>query len=161
MGQNCDVDPAEVVGAAPPQVGGAGADGADGPAYRLAEDLLAVRPAGDRASDAEVRPASGAVAGDEVVGPVYRRVPGGEVVIPTGRVFVRFPDGDDAWRHTGELAGAGYEVEEVPRHAPHTAWVRAAGGDIADALRRLDALTRLPGVRGAEPEMIGRRAWRG
>jgi hypothetical protein len=162
MGQNCAVDPSEVVTTAPPQVGAVGAVGArTSPAYRLADDLLAVHRKDGSAPDADVLPV-GSVAPDDdaVLGPVYRRVPGPEVVVPTGRVLVRFADGEDARSHSGELATAGYRVEDVPRYAAHAVWVRAANDEIVDALRHLDRLAQLPGVQGVEPEMIGARAWR-
>jgi hypothetical protein len=152
------VDPSEVVAAAPPHVGPPDA----GRGYRLAGDLLAVHPADGHGTDAVVVPADAAVVSDEgaVLGPVYRRDPGPDIVVPTGRVLVRYPEGEDAGSHADELASAGYRVEQVLRYAPHAVWVRAADGGIVDSLRRLDRLERLPGVRRAEPEMLGERAWR-
>jgi hypothetical protein len=97
----------------------------------------------------------------ELVGDlVYRRVPGGETVVPTGRVFVRFAEGDTPQHHERELRDAGFVVAEVPGYAPHAAWLTHASGDVAAALRNLPALDRMPEIIHVEPQMIGERASR-
>ncbi|RCV51474.1 hypothetical protein [Marinitenerispora sediminis] len=129
--------------------------------YRLDRHLVAEhRPDG---SDPVVRPADAVAepAGGARLGPVYRRDPGGDLVVPTGRVLVRYAEGDRAERHRDELAGAGYQVDQVLGYAPHAAWLRALGGGIAAALARIGGLAELPGVRRVEPQMIGRREARG
>ena len=92
--------------------------------------------------------------------PVYRRVPSGETVVPTGRVLVRFGEGDKATDHEDDLRAAGYVVDEVLSYAPNAAWVRADGGSIADALHSLEDLSKAPGIEAWEPEMIGPSAKR-
>lgn len=87
------------------------------------------------------------------LGPVYRRT-GGGLAVPTGRAFVRFAEGEDAAGHAGDLAAAGYEIEEVPSYARHAAWVRPAGGGVVEGLRNLDRLQRVPGVEAAEPQLL-------
>lgn len=89
------------------------------------------------------------------VGPVYRRMPGGSVVVPTGRVLVRFAEGDSAERHRDDVNAAGYDIDEVLSYAPHAAWVRARTGDICDALAGLDELAAQPGVENVEPQVVG------
>jgi hypothetical protein len=93
-------------------------------------------------------------------GPVYRRIPGGEMVVPTGRVLVRFNEGDAAADHQDDLRTIGYVVEQVLPYATHTAWVRAATGGVAAALRDLDRLGDVRGVVAVEPQMIGQRSKR-
>jgi len=88
------------------------------------------------------------------IGPVYRREPGGGLAVPTGRALVRFAEGESAAERGDELAATGYKLEGVPRYAPHAAWVRASDGGIAETLRNLDRLGRLPGVENVEPQMI-------
>lgn len=92
--------------------------------------------------------------------PVYRRVPGGGVVVPTGRVLVRFSEGDLAASHEDALRSAGYEVDQVLAYATHTAWVRAAAGGVSASLQGLGRLTEVPGVVAVEPQMIGQSAQR-
>lgn len=99
--------------------------------------------------------AAGPAAGEGTMGPVYRRMPGGGVVVPTGRVFVRFAEGERAEDHGAELAEAGYDIEEVPSYAPHAAWVRARDRDIGGALAHLDRLQAHPAIKNVEPQMLG------
>lgn len=136
-----------------------------GIAYALADDLVArhgqppspdavVRLEGD---DVSVEPLA-AVAGRGVsvddAGPVYRQVPSGGLAVPTGRIFVRFGEGDKARRHEASLARAGFHIEDVPAYAVHAAWLRADTGSIADALLRFSALRRIPGVEHVEPQLL-------
>lgn len=125
--------------------------------FALADELVADH--GGDSQDPEVRPVDAhADATDQ--GPVYRRVPGGDIVVPTGLVFVRFGEHDAAEDHRDDLSGAGYALEQVPGYAPHAAWVRAASGSIADALRNVGRLSGLSGVVSVEPQMIGERSRR-
>jgi hypothetical protein len=125
--------------------------------YRLAGDIVAVH-AGD--SGMVTVPATATPTADAAIGPVYRRVPGGDVVVPTGRILIRFDEGEVAERHRDDVVGAGYEVEQDLPYAPHAAWVRPVSGGIAESLRRMGRLGHIPGVRHVEPEMIGGRSLR-
>lgn len=89
-----------------------------------------------------------------VLGPVYRQVPGGRLAVPTGRVLVRFAEGDSAAEHKTDLHRAGFRIEEVLAYAPHAAWVRAETGEIVTALRHLDRLATVPGMEHLEPQLI-------
>ena len=129
--------------------------------YELAEEFVADPSASDpaasiQAATSRAEPREGAHAG-----PVYRRVPGGDLVVPTGRVFVRFDSGDAAADHQEELRAVGYEVEQVPPYATHSAWVRATTGGVTAALRNIHRLDDVPGVVAVEPQMIGPSARRG
>lgn len=137
-----------------------------GPRYELADDLIAIHGAGrtegavltlsgGRISVEPVDAVSAEGLADAALGPVYRRTPGGLLAVPTGRVVVRFAEGDRADRHTEELAEAGYDLEEVLAYAPHAGWVRPSGGGIPDALRKLDRLEKVIGVENVEPQMLG------
>lgn len=138
--------------------------GRPGHDYELVDDLVAIHGPGD--ADAAVL----AFEGDRVfvyrldavgdlpergeVGPVYRRAHGGGVAVPTGRVLVRYGDGDRAEDHSQNLARAGYVVETTVSHAPQAVWVRARDDGIAEALSGLRRLEGLPGVEGVEPQML-------
>ncbi|HEX2273600.1 MAG TPA: hypothetical protein VHG90_06990 [Acidimicrobiales bacterium] len=125
--------------------------------YQLLDDLVATPAAAGlavRAVDA------GDVDAATPVMPVYRRGEGGGVVVPTGRVLVRFADGDSADAHRDELAAAGYDLEEVLGYAPQAGWVRATSGSIADTLGHLDRLQGVPGVENVEVQMVGDVGWR-
>jgi hypothetical protein len=133
--------------------------------YELATDLIAVHGAGP-SPDAISLLEGGAVAVERLsgarsdalrrgaLGPVYRRVPGGGVAVPTGQVFVRLAEGQRAEERRAELERSGYRIEEVPAYAPHAAWIRPASDEIADGLRNLDRLERLPAVARVEPQFL-------
>jgi hypothetical protein len=90
-------------------------------------------------------------------GPVYRSVPGGSVAVPSGRVFVRFASGERALDHAAALARLGYTIAEAPEWSPESAWVAAADASVETALSGIPALSRLPGVEHAEPELLRER----
>ena len=127
--------------------------------YELAPDLVAT-PAVDGMALRAARAVGDDVDDDTPVMPVYRRGAGGGVVVPTGRVLVRFAEGDSADAHREELAAGGYELEEALSYAPHAGWARASSGSIADTLGHLDRLEALPGVENVEVQMVGEVARR-
>jgi hypothetical protein len=101
--------------------------------------------------------ADAATPGDARTGPVYQ--PAGQsglatLAVPTGRVLVRFQSGASAESRSTDIAQAGYHIEETLAHAPNTAWVRAADGSIATALRGLGRLQSLAQVERIEPQLI-------
>jgi hypothetical protein len=133
--------------------------------YELADDLVAAHGAppskGERApistlesGSITVWPAGEAPGPADRLGPVYRAGPDGPLAVPTGRVFVRFREGDRAEDRRDALAAAGYALESVPTFAPHVAWVRPASGRVADAVGALESLRELPGVEHVEPQLI-------
>lgn len=128
--------------------------------YELADELVAHNSDPDPTATIRSAPSPSRALGVAAGGPVYRRVPGGDMVVPTGRVLVRFADGDAAADHKADLQSVGYIVERVLPYATNTALVRAATGDIAAALRGLDQLSEVAGVVVVEPQMIGSTAKR-
>ena len=93
------------------------------------------------------------------VTPVYVLDTGAQPLVPTGRVLVRFAEGESAEGHRGDLESAGYRLAESLPYARHAVWVESPQGWGA-ALRDLPRLDSLPGVVHVEPEMVGRRATR-
>ena len=146
------MDPEELLARVPHQV----AASSERPElrYEIADDLIATHGGPDGPVTHAVG-AAGPPAGQGAIGPVYRRMPGGGLVVPTGRVLVRFAEGEPAEAHRAELADAGYEIEEVLSYAPHAAWLRACSGDIGDTLAQLDCLRAQPGIENVEPQMLG------
>jgi hypothetical protein len=90
-------------------------------------------------------------------GPVYATSNGGSLAVPTGRIFLRLVEGGHPLHLTPDLASLGFAIQEIPSHAPHTAWLAPVSGDVTKALAALEDLARLPGVRGVEPQMLMRR----
>lgn len=85
--------------------------------------------------------------------PVYRN-DSGAAFVPTGRLFVRFEEGESAATHRSELSDAGFQIEEVPKFAPHAAWVRSADGSAVTALEGMSRLQGIPGVKRVEPQLL-------
>lgn len=86
--------------------------------------------------------------------PVYATAPDAPLAVPTGEVFIRFSEDDDAAEHHDALAEAGYEIARRLDYAPHAAWLRARSGRPADALARLGALEAHTGVVHVEPQLL-------
>lgn len=163
------MDVRSLVGPAPDQLR-IGPEGAQA-AYELADDVVArhgaapgpspvMRLDADRISVEPLAAVEPRQVEEGVIGPVYRQIGGGGLAVPSGRVFVRFAEGDSAAAHEHELAAAGYRLEEVPAYAPHAAWLRPAGGKVADALSHLGRVERLPAVEHVEPQLLSEAARR-
>ena len=108
----------------------------------LEDGSIGVFPSGSRSPDS---------------GPVYQPVGqtgSATIAVPTGRVLVRLTGETSIATRAADITTAGYLIEEQLAYAPNTAWVRAADGTIASALRRLEALGSLPGVQHVEPQLI-------
>jgi hypothetical protein len=90
--------------------------------------------------------------------PAYELSPGGGEARPTGRVLVRFRDAEALRRHRADIETAGYVVEEILSYAPQAAWVHAASGGPAEALRGIPHLERIAEVEEVEPQMLRTRA---
>jgi hypothetical protein len=91
---------------------------------------------------------------DRKEGPVYEVQPAGTAAVPTGRVFVRFRESIDAGSREKAIRKAGYRIVKLPPWAPHTVWVEAASGTIADSLRNLNELQALDDIEHVEPQML-------
>ena len=78
--------------------------------------------------------------------------------VPTGRVFVQSSKAGDLAQRVARL---GYRIESVPQYAPHAAWLVAADGAVATALRNVEALIALDGIDSVEPQMLSPAAPRG
>ena len=94
------------------------------------------------------------------IGPVYGLQPSGQLAVPTGSIFVRFTEETTAASHIKQINHAGYEVVESPPYAPHTAWLRARSGNMADALANIPALEQVPNVVHIAPQMLMERSRR-
>ncbi len=90
------------------------------------------------------------------VGPVYSLAEQKATIfaVPTGRVLIRFHPSDKATDHSSEIEQAGYRIEEALTYAPEAAWVSAAAGGIASALRQLHQLESIATIQHVEPQLI-------
>ncbi|WP_416674302.1 hypothetical protein [Egbenema bharatensis] len=94
---------------------------------------------------------------DTAISPVYTLAPGQVLAVPTGRLFVRFTQDTIATDHAPALQAAGYAIESSSTYAPHTAWVQARSGDIAEALSNIPQLEAIAAIENVEPQMIVER----
>ena len=81
------------------------------------------------------------------------RSPSGELVAPTGVLLVRFREGTLAEDRRDALLALGLAIVRVPSFAPHTAYVRARSGDVAEGLRRIAEIASIPSFEGIEVQM--------
>jgi hypothetical protein len=92
--------------------------------------------------------------------PIYTVQPNGSLAVPTGLVFIRFAEGVDVESQREVINRAGYEVAQILSYAPHSAWLRAQSGNIADAIARIPQLEAIPKVENIEPQMLMERGLR-
>ncbi len=92
--------------------------------------------------------------------PIYTLQPNGSLAVPTGLVFIRFAEGVDVKSQREVINRAGYEIAQKLLYAPHTAWLRAQSGNIADAIARIPQLEAIPKVENIEPQMLMERGLR-
>ncbi|MEH2215665.1 MAG: hypothetical protein V7K72_00755 [Nostoc sp.] len=92
--------------------------------------------------------------------PIYTVQPNGSLAVPTGLVFIRFAEGVDAESQRELINRAGYEITQSLNYAPHTAWLRARSGNIADAIAGIPLLEAIPKVENIEPQMLMERGLR-
>ncbi|MHC5738501.1 hypothetical protein [Nostoc sp.] len=92
--------------------------------------------------------------------PIYTVQPNGSLAIPTGLVFIRFAEGVDVQSQRQVINRAGYEVAQNLDYAPHTAWLRATSGNIADAIAGISQLEAIANVENVELQMLMERGFR-
>jgi len=146
---------------------------AGGHAFERRPDLYAVRqPAADvdeseavavipedAATTIAVYPKHRAARRGEQPLPVYAASPGGPLAVPTGRIFVRLPEGARADERRAQFEEAGFVIDQTMSYAPNAAWLRPSGGE--HALQALDRLRGLADVVHVEPQWLMARALKG
>ena len=90
--------------------------------------------------------------------PVYRSKSDGQLVAATGRIFVRFAEGERAADRAEEFRRAGYEIEKTLSWADNAIWLHAPTAGVAAALAGVPRLAALPGAVSVEPELLRERA---
>jgi hypothetical protein len=90
--------------------------------------------------------------------PVYAQAPGGVLAVASGRVFVRLAEGASVRSLQSSFGAVGCQIEDVPRWAPHTAWLVASSGEVTAALAAMPSLRAIPGVVHVEPQLLRPRA---
>ena len=90
-------------------------------------------------------------------GVIYRIQPGGSTAEPTGRVFIRFPDGINISERATEIEKAGYEIAEKIDYAPNAGWLTERSGSVAKAITGIEKLESIKDVENVEPQMLMKR----
>ena len=85
---------------------------------------------------------------------VYMLEPSGSMAVPTGQVMIRFPEGIAIESQESVIREAGYEIAQTLFYAPHTAWLKARSGEVADALCWISRLKGIDRVEHVEPQMV-------
>ena len=79
---------------------------------------------------------------------------GGVMFVPTGRVFVRLDDDMPLEAHAEAFRRLGYVIAQTLPYAPNAGWLQHAEEDVAEALRGIADLAKLPGVQNVEPQLL-------
>ena len=85
---------------------------------------------------------------------VYALEPSGLMAVPTGQVMIRFAESVAIESQEAVIRAAGYEIAQTLFYAPHTAWLRATSGEVADALCWISRLKAIDQVEHVEPQMV-------
>lgn len=78
----------------------------------------------------------------------------GPLAVPTGRIFVRVPEGSRLEDHQRDIEDAGFRIKDVLGYAPHAGWLEAKSKTPCDALTHFMKLQELEGVEAVEPQML-------
>jgi hypothetical protein len=95
-----------------------------------------------------------------ILSPIYTLESNGSLAVPTGLVFIRFAESVDVESQHEVINRAGYEVAQSLDYAPHTAWLRAKSGKIADAIAGISQLEAIANVENVELQMLMERGFR-
>ncbi|MDX1434491.1 MAG: hypothetical protein R3286_18760 [Gammaproteobacteria bacterium] len=112
-----------------------------------------VEPIGDDVAIAHAPP-SPELGDDLDLLPVYAADERASPAVATRRVFLRLDENTPARALEAELEALGFVVTEVPRYAPHSAWLEPASGRVDEALSMLERLRALPHAASAEPQLL-------
>ncbi len=100
--------------------------------------------------------AAAAVCGQALT-PLYAQVPDGPPSVPTGKIFVRFPESESANTRRQAFEDLGYTIDSISETAPHAAWLSPSNGEIAAALNHLPQLETVPDLVWIEPQLLPTR----
>ncbi|AUT00998.1 hypothetical protein CLI64_11630 [Nostoc sp. CENA543] len=95
----------------------------------------------------------------DTISPVYT-LPGGLLAVPTGLVFIRFPENIVVESQQAAIQQAGYEIAQILAYAPHAAWLSAKSGKISDALQGITQLKAISNIENVEPQLLMERRQR-
>lgn len=89
-----------------------------------------------------------------ILTPVYRLQPNGPQGVPSGNVFIRFRSQVPAEDRQPDIEACGFFIHESLSYAPHAAWLRSQGRNIATALNGIAKLRDVHDMELVEPQMF-------
>lgn len=92
--------------------------------------------------------------------PVYAGAENAPPAVVTERLFLRLREGMVIDSLRGAIDTLGFDIDDIPAYAPHSAWLRPKSGHIDEALSKLDRLRALPGAARVEPQLLRPRSWK-
>jgi hypothetical protein len=117
------------------------------------------RLADDDISIVRGMPPSGSSSSFELL-PVYAISADLAPSVVTERVFLCLQEQTPIEAMRDDIDALGFIIDDIPRHAPHCAWLIPKSGRVDDALSKLDGLRALPGAVRAQPQLLRPRAWK-
>ena len=92
--------------------------------------------------------------------PVYGRDENDLPAVPTGLIFIELKEGQSIEKQRDLLLSKGYLIREIPKYAPHCAWLVSDQGNISDALNNLPNLMQVPDVQNVKPQLLQPRSFK-
>jgi hypothetical protein len=92
--------------------------------------------------------------------PVYAISPDLAPIVVTERVFLCLQEQRLIETLRDDINALGFVIDDIPRHAPHCAWLIPKSGRVDDALSKLEGLRALPGAVRAQPQLLRPRGWK-
>jgi len=90
--------------------------------------------------------------------PVYAISPDRAPTVVTERVFLCLQEQTLIEALRDDIDALGFIIDDIPRHAPHCAWLIPKSGRVDDALSKLEGLRALPGAVRAQPQLLRPRS---
>lgn len=86
--------------------------------------------------------------------PVYAAAENSPPAVATERLFLRLRDDFAIDSVRDDIDTLGFDIDDLPAYAPHSAWLRPKSGLVVDALSKLESLRALPGAARVEPQLL-------
>jgi hypothetical protein len=92
--------------------------------------------------------------------PVYAVAGNTPPTVVTERIFLRLEEVTPIESVRSDIETLGFNIDDVPAHARHCAWLEPKSGRVDDALSKLGRLRALPGAAHVEPQLLRPRSWK-
>jgi hypothetical protein len=122
-------------------------------------DDVEMRLAGDDVSILRGPPPSDLPAEFELL-PVYAVAKGATPAVATKRIFLRLQEQTTIDTVRADIEALDFDIDDIPAHAPHCAWLEPKSGHVDDALCKLERLRALPRAAHVEPQLLRPRGWK-